>query len=182
MGIARARITSRSIFAAAIVAGTIFIVPSLASANVITDWDETATAIVAPMPPYSAQRLMAIVDVAMFDAVNSIERRYQPYLAQLAADPATSKEAAAAAAAATVLASIDPKTAEDMKAALARYLAAIPDGQTKSDGVKLGEAVAIKVMRRGRTTAPMHRMTIARGLQPASTYRHPSQPPRCGHG
>ena len=146
MGIARARITSRSIFATAIVAGTIFIVPSLAGANVITDWDETATAIVAPMPPYSAQRLMAIVDVAMFDAVNSIERRYQPYLAQLATDPATSKEAAAAAAAATVLASIDPKTAEDMKAALARYLAAIPDGQTKSDGVKLGEAVAIKVM------------------------------------
>jgi hypothetical protein len=114
----------------------------------------------------------------MFDAVNSIERRYQPYLAQLAADPATSKEAAAAAAAATVLASIDPKTAEDMKAALARYLAAIPDGQTKSDGVKLGETVAIKVME----ARPMHRMTIARGLQPASTYRHPSQPPRCGHG
>jgi hypothetical protein len=98
------------------------------------------------MPPYTAQRLMAIVDVAMFDAVNSIERRYQPYLVQLAADPATSKEAAAAAAAATVLATIDPKTAEDMKTALARYLAAIADGQTKSDGVKLGEAVAIKVM------------------------------------
>jgi hypothetical protein len=146
MGIARACITSRSIFAAAIVAGTIFTVPSLASANVITDWDETASAIVAPMPPYMAQRLMAIVDVAMFDAVNSIERRYQPYLVQLASDPATSKEAAAAAAAATVLASIDPKTAEDMKTALARYLAAISDGQTKSDGVKLGEAVAIKVM------------------------------------
>ena len=146
MGIARVRIISRWIFAAAIVGGTIFTIPSLASANVITDWDETATAIVAPMPPYTAQRLMAIVDVAMFDAVNSIERRYQPYLVQLAADPATSKEAAAAAAAATVLATIDPKTAEDMKTALARYLAAIPDGQTRSDGVKLGEAIAIKVM------------------------------------
>jgi len=42
----------------------------------------------------------------MFDAVNSIERRYRPYLVQLPANAATSKEAAAAAAAATVLATI----------------------------------------------------------------------------
>ena len=112
----------------------------------ITDWDETAIAIVMPMPPYTAQRLMGMVHVAMFDAVNSIERRYQPYLVQLTADPATSKEAAAAAAAAAVLATIDPKAAGDMKTSLASYLASIPDGQAKSDGVKLGEAVAIKVV------------------------------------
>jgi len=37
-------------------------------------------------------------EVAMFDAVNSIERRYRPYVAQLPVDPATSKVAAAAAA------------------------------------------------------------------------------------
>ena len=71
-----------------------FAVSLSARANVITDWDETATTIVTSMPPYTAQRLMGMVDVAMFDAVNSIERRYQPYLVQLTADPATSKEAA----------------------------------------------------------------------------------------
>jgi len=71
------------------------------------DWDEKAIAAVAPLAsvpspatPYAAYRMMGIVDAAMFDAVNSIERRYQPYLVQLPADPATSKEAAAAAAAA----------------------------------------------------------------------------------
>jgi PAP2 superfamily len=127
--------------------------PVSASANVITDWDEKAVAVVMPGPVsvpqqvYAAQRTMGMVDAAMFDAVNSIERRYQPYLVQLPADPATSKEAAAAAAAAAVLAAIDQKTASDMKAALATYLASIPDnGTAKADGIRLGEAVAAKVL------------------------------------
>src|SRR5258707_15443739 len=86
-----------------------------------------------------------MVHAAMFDAVNSIERRYQPYLVQLPADPATSKEAAAAAAAAAVLATINEKTAGEMKVTLATYLASIPDdGAAKADGIKLGEAVAAK--------------------------------------
>jgi hypothetical protein len=122
-------------------------------ANVITDWDEKAIAAAAPLagttPPYSpyaAYRMMAIVHAAMFDAVNSIERRYRPYLIQVPADTITSKEAAAATAAATVLATIDPKTAADMKAALADYLSAIPDGAAKFEGVKLGEKVAASVL------------------------------------
>ena len=90
--------------------------------------------------------MMGMVHAAMFDAVNSIERRYRPYLVQLPADPTTSKEAAAAAAAAAVLATIDAKTAGEMKVALASYLASIPDGAAKSDGIKLGEAVAAKVL------------------------------------
>ncbi len=121
--------------------------------NVITDWDEKAVAVVMPGGPagvtqqvYTAQRMMGMVHAAMFDAVNSIERRYRPYLVQLPADPTTSKEAAAAVAAATVLATIDAKTAGEVKAALATYLASIPDGAAKSDGIKLGEAVAAKVV------------------------------------
>ncbi len=90
--------------------------------------------------------MLAMVHTAMFDAVNSIERRYQPYLVQLPADPTTSKDAAAAAAAATVLATIDEKTAGDMKRALAAYLASIPDGVPKSDGINLGESVAAKLL------------------------------------
>jgi len=62
-----------------------------------------------------AQRMMGMVHAAMFDAVNSIERRYRPYLVQLPAERSTSKEAAAATAAASVLATIDAKTAGEMK-------------------------------------------------------------------
>jgi hypothetical protein len=126
--------------------------PASACANVIADWDGKAVVAVTPLAslagttPYMAQRMMGMVHAAMFDAVNSIEPRYRPYLVQLPADPATSKEAAAAAAAAAVLATIDSKTASEMKVALATYLASIPDGAAKSDGVKLGEAVAAKVL------------------------------------
>jgi hypothetical protein len=120
--------------------------------NVITDWDEKAIVAVTPMGslggtnPYLAQRMMAMVHVAMFDAVNSIERRYRPYLVELPSPSTTSKEAAAATAAAAVLATIDGKTADDMKSALTAYLASIPDGVEKSDGIKLGETAAAKVL------------------------------------
>src|SRR6267154_2634647 len=129
-------------------------IPASVRANVITDWDAKAIDAVAPLAsapsspytPYAAYRMMGIVHAAMFDAVNSIERRYRPYLVQMPADPAASKEAAAAAAAAAVLSTIDAKTAGEMKTALAAYLASIPDGAAKSDGVKLGEAVAAKLL------------------------------------
>ena len=128
-------------------------VPAPAFANVITDWDEKAVAVVTPMmanfagnSPYMAQRMMGMVHAAMFDAVNSIERRYRPYLVQLPAERSTSEEAAAATAAAAVLATIDPKIAGEMNVALATYLASIPDGTAKLDGVKLGEAVAARVV------------------------------------
>jgi len=128
-----------------IAASIVFGASAQARANVITDWDEKALAVVAPMPPYNAQRLIGMVHLAMFDAVNSIERRYRPYLVELKAEPTTSKEAAAAAAAATILATLDPKTASDMKTALATYLASIPDGKDKLNGVELGEAVAVRI-------------------------------------
>ena len=132
-----------------LLAATMMCAAPSAFANVITDWDEKAEVVVTPIlsgtSPHMAWRMMGMVHAAMFDAVNSIERRYRPYLVQLPADPTTSKEAAAAAAAAAVLATVDAKTAGEMKTALAVYIASIPDGTAKSDGVKLGEAVAAKV-------------------------------------
>lgn len=118
-----------------------------AFADVITDWNENAVTFVTPrMAPPAAQRAVAMVQVAMFDAVNSIERRYRPYLVQLPAPPTASKEAAAAAAAGVVLASLLPQTDGQVKGAMASYLAAIPNGAAKSEGIKLGEAVAARLL------------------------------------
>jgi len=64
-----------------------------ASANVVTDWDEKAVALIQTrMVPPVAYRAMAIVHIAMFDAVNSIEPHYRPYYAQLPATRETSKD------------------------------------------------------------------------------------------
>jgi len=117
-----------------------------AFADVITDWNEKAVAFVTPrMVPAAGQRVVAIMQVAMFDAVNSIERRYRPYLIQLPAAAMASEVAAAAAAAGTVLVGLYPQDA-DLKSALAAYLASIPNSDEKSAGFKLGEAVAAKVL------------------------------------
>jgi hypothetical protein len=132
------------IFRKALLAAALTCLAAPAVANVITDWDAKAVAVAAPAP--LGQRELAMVHVAMFDAVNSIERRYRPYLVQLTAQKTTSQEAAAAAAAATVLIGLHPEAAEELKAALATYLATIADGEAKSDGIKLGEAVAAKVL------------------------------------
>src|SRR6476660_2788131 len=80
----------RSVCATAIGASFAVGVATSTWANVITDWDEKAIAASAPLAsvpspqtPYGAYRVMGIVHAAMFDAVNSIERRYRPYLVQL---------------------------------------------------------------------------------------------------
>ena len=138
------RLRLLSIFRKTLLAGSLACLAVPATANVITDWDAMAVTVVAPAP--LGQRELAMVHVAMFDAVNSIERRYRPYLVQLTALKTTSQDAAAAIAAATVLVGLRPMAAAETKAALATYLATIADGEPKSDGIKLGEAVAAKIL------------------------------------
>jgi PAP2 superfamily len=120
-----------------------------ATGNVITDWDEKAVSIVqtgtVPPPPTSF-RTMAILHVAMFDAVNSIEPRYKPYKVRLSATPDTSKEAAAAAAAGAVLVKLVPDAAAEMQSTLTSYLATLPDSEAKSKGIELGQEVAAKIL------------------------------------
>jgi hypothetical protein len=119
-----------------------------ASADVVSDWNDKAVAfgVDRKLGPPPAERIIAMTDLAMFDALNSIERKYQPYRFQLPATATASKESAAATAAATVLAGVDPQTQAEMKAALAAYLAAIPESAAKAEGAKLGEAVAAKIL------------------------------------
>jgi hypothetical protein len=115
-----------------------------AAANVITDWDAIGVPLAAPAA--AGEREMAIMHLAMFDAVNAIERRFRPYLVEADAPPTASEDAAAAAAAAAVMAALHPQAVAEIKAALATNLAAVPDGDAKSGGVKLGEAVAAKTL------------------------------------
>ena len=122
-------------------------IPAAAN-NLITDWDEKALSILQPGPavPPTANRAMAILHIAMFDAMNSIEPRYKPYEIRLAATPDTSKEAAAASAAAAVLIKLVPDATADVQAILTNYLATLPEGEAKSKGIQLGQTVAPKIL------------------------------------
>src|SRR4029450_1128027 len=118
------------------------------SADVITDWNEKAVAFVTKhrMLPPQAERVVASVQVAMFDAVNSVERRYRPYRLAVTTAKETSQEAAAAVAAGMVLALLHPNETEELNSLMGAYLAAIPPGTAKSEGIKVGTEVAAKIV------------------------------------
>jgi hypothetical protein len=113
-------------------------------ADVITDWDARATAVAGPAA--LGERELAIVDVAMFDAVNSIAPRYRAYLVREDGFSTASAEAAAASAAASALERLHPERAAEFKAALDDYVKTLPaEHGDIAKGLQLGERVARKV-------------------------------------
>jgi hypothetical protein len=152
------------------------------AADVITDWNEKAVAFVTKhrMLPPQAERVVASVHVAMFDAVNSVERRYRPYRLAATTAKETSKETAAAVAAGMVLVGLHPKETEELNALIDAYLSAIPPGAAKSEGIKVGQEVAQRSLPSARETVRTPLTRIVRRPSRASTCRRRLPPPRCG--
>jgi len=117
-------------------------------ADVITDWNDkvVAAGVQARQAPFVHARSIAIVHVAMFEAVNAIDRRYTPYRVQVFPAAGTSREVAAAAAAHVALVSLYPDQAKDFESLYRTALAAVPDGAPKSNGIQLGEQVATELL------------------------------------
>ena len=126
---------------AALIGGLLAAFGTFASADVITDWDERAVAAgyTAKQGPPPHSRIVAMVHLAMFEAVNSIDARYQPYRKRLDAEPGASREAAAAAAAHYVLIRIYPDQAKELDHALQTSLIPVKDEAARQKGVRLGE-------------------------------------------
>jgi hypothetical protein len=84
--------------------------------------------------------------VAMHDALNAIDRRYEPYAYDAVAPRGASPEAAVAVAAHDVLVARILNQKALLDAALASALAAVPDGQAKVDGFATGRAAAAAIV------------------------------------
>jgi hypothetical protein len=119
-----------------------------ARADVVTDWNARAEAIAIEkeLPAAFNARLMTMVQVAVFEAVNAIEKRYAPYKLGLAAEKTFSKEAAAAAAAHGVLVTLYPDRQAALDSALTASLAAVADGDGKAKGLELGKKAAAGIV------------------------------------
>jgi len=122
----------------------ILLSPALALADVVTDWNEITLArvIAARQLPPDGARTMALVHVAMFEAVNAVQQRYAPYAFKGRAAAGTSAEAAAAAAARSALLKLFPDQQDAVEKAYTASLAQIPDGAGKAAGVALGQLVS----------------------------------------
>src|SRR5439155_10682734 len=119
-------------------------------ADVVTDWNETTLATQDAVPggfrTPPAGRALAMVHVAIFDSVNASDRKYTPYAAEPLADPSASPEAAAAAAAHAVLVNLNPSRQVNLDAVYTMSLGLIPDGNSKTAGISVGESVAALIL------------------------------------
>ena len=118
------------------------------SGNPVIDWNTTLLDAVrtASSAPPLASRNMAMVHAAIYDSVNSISKKYSPYLVSIDAPAGASPEAATAAAAHRTLVGLYPAQAGKFDAALQSSLAKIPDGKAKQDGIALGQQVADQII------------------------------------
>jgi len=123
-----------------------------ARADVVTDWNMTTNDLVAKDIGNNPKlRTLAMVHVAISDAINTVQNRYTRVIATLPAAPGASVEAAAATAAWHILTQIYPKEKAKIEEAYATSLKAIPEGPAKSEGITLGMEVA-KAVQANRAT------------------------------
>lgn len=118
--------------------------PATAGADdIVLRWNEIAARTATATSPFNQSRVAAIVQLAVFEAVNAITGEYEPYLNPATApSPGASVEAAVTIAAHQVMTKYFPGAAAALDAARHTDLAAIPDGPAKTAGMAVGMAAA----------------------------------------
>ena len=120
-----------------------------AGADVVTDANARAAEIASKHPGTPpAVRIMAFVQVSVFEAVNAITGRYPALQAKIAAPPDSSVDAAVAAATRTVLLKLMPSQGAAIDADYEAALKLVPDGPAKSKGIAFGEQAATACLAR----------------------------------
>jgi hypothetical protein len=117
-----------------------------ARADVVTEWNQIALAATAQTNSAAESRALAIMHAAVFDAVNSIDRRYTPYAVDIKADPRSSIDAAGAKAAHDTLAGLFPAQRATFDAALDATLAKVAVAAERDAGLAVGAEVAEKFL------------------------------------
>ncbi len=142
----RARSLGLCLAAAALIALT---ASASARADAVTDWNVNAVnALVgtAGQSPTVSTVHLAMVHAAVYDAVNSIDERYEPYLVEVRARDWYSKDAAAATAAYRVLLGIVPAQEPALTQLYNASLASIPTGGAKDGGIRVGKVAAAAML------------------------------------
>jgi len=127
------------------------------TANEALEWNSIAldVAVANGQNPIIQSRTLAMVHLAMHDALNAIEQRYEPYILHRRAERDTAPAAAIATAARDVLAALLPdygtpvqrqKAQEMLDQAYAAALSKTPDSPPKGHGIAIGRAAATAML------------------------------------
>lgn len=143
------------------VLAALMLVAHPALADAVTDWNQIALATTAKagMDGNRGSRIMAVVSIAVYDAVNAITPIGTPYHFKTRPASPASADAAAAQAAHDVLVSYFPSQKADLDSQLETYLRDLPSGAAdKTSGVAVGAAAAADLIalraQDGADTAP----------------------------
>lgn len=113
--------------------------------DIVLRWNQIAVQTATATSPFNQARIGAIVQLAVFEAVNAVTADYEPYLSPATvAPPGTSVEAAAITAAHTMLTTYfpAPSIVALLNAARDTDLGAIQNGPAKTNGIAVGTAAA----------------------------------------
>jgi len=139
------------------------------TADIVVEWNQILQETLPTPHNVLTPRYFAMTHIAMFDAINTIERQFEPYRVRLRSWGGGSPEAAAAQAAHDVLVTINPAAAATYDAALARQLGKRPSGHVRR-GAELGARVAAEIL--------AWRQTDGWVVSPFPAYAEPPLPGR----
>jgi len=132
-----------------VLASLILAVTTTAWADIVTDANAKAADIASKLPATPpAVRVMAFVQVSVFEAVNAITARYSQVWTKISAPPGASVDAAVAAATRTVLLKLVPGQQGAIEADYQAALKSLADGPAKSNGIAVGEQAAAACLAR----------------------------------
>jgi hypothetical protein len=175
--------------------------PGPARADAVIDWNETAASAsfaggldneIGCVDALHESRIFAMMHIAIHDALNAIDRRYQPYAFDGQAPTGASAEAAVAAAAHDVLVALFPELPSELgltpaaavdfvEAAYATALAAIPETPAKTEGILIGQSAAAAILdlrdADGANTPPFLDFSYVPGPNPGDFQFIPGYPP-----
>ena len=146
-----------------------------ATADVLDDWNEAMLNAIRRenTPPPLAARNLAILHVALFDAVNSIERTHKPYLTFVAPGGPASEQMAVAAAGREVSLSLFPSERSTVNALWMRAAGRIKSAQERTNSVAIGVAAAKAILEARASDGAQLVITYFPSNQPGAWRRTP---------
>ncbi len=151
--------------------------------NAAIEWNAVATTAAAGQPPHVVPLSLAMVQGAVYDAVNAIDGGHQPYLVSPPANPSDSKVAAVATAAFRVLVGFPdlpglfPAQISTLQPLYDASLADVPDGAAKTGGIAVGEAAARAMLVARTGDGRGGPFTVVEGTDPGEWRLAPPQGP-----
>jgi PAP2 superfamily len=166
-----------------------------AAADRVADWNVTAVdaTLMAGENPTVQSRALAVTQAAVHDALNAIDRRFEPYAFHGEPDPEASPDAAVATAAHDALVGIiavgtlpfagfgsttqQAEAVAFVRATYAADLETIPEGEAKTRGIAVGQAAAAAILAERREDGATTFVPYTPGTEPGDWQPTPNPVP-----